>query len=84
MFKRQKNQLRAGVILGYVNLALGTLIPFFYTPVMLKMLGQEEYGLFSLSSSVISYLSLLKFGLQDTRHCFGISINHRLFAYFAS
>ncbi len=76
MFKRQKNQLRAGVILGYVNLALGTLIPFFYTPVMLKMLGQEEYGLFSLSSSVISYLSLLKFG-------FGITITRYLSKYRA-
>lgn len=64
--KKQINQLRAGVILSYINLALGSIIPMFYTPVMLKLLGQSEYGLYSLSNSVISYLSLLSFGLGGT------------------
>lgn len=30
---------------------------------MLKMLGQSEYGLYSLSNSIISYLSILNFGM---------------------
>lgn len=60
------SQLKTGVILSYLNLALSTLIPFFYTPVMLRMLGISEYGLFSLSNSVISYLSLLSFGFGGT------------------
>lgn len=64
--KEPNNQLRAGAILSYINLALSTIIPFFYTPVMLRILGQEEYGLYSLSSSVISYLSLLSFGFGST------------------
>ena len=54
-----KNQLRAGVYLSYLNLAISCLIPFFYTPIMLDMLGQAEYGLYSLAHSVVSYLSLL-------------------------
>ncbi len=57
------NQLKAGAILSYVNLAIGNIIPFFYTPIMLQKLGQAEYGLYSLSNSVISYLSLLTLGL---------------------
>lgn len=57
------NQLKAGAILSYVNLAIGTILPFFYTPIMLRILGQAEYGLFSLSNSVISYLSLLTLGV---------------------
>lgn len=61
-----KNQLRSGVYLSYINLALGALIPFFYTPVMLSILGQAEYGLYSLSSSAVSYLSLLSFGFGST------------------
>lgn len=61
-----KNQLRAGVMLSYANLALGMLIPFFYTPIMLEILGQAEYGLYSLSSSTVSYLSLLSFGFGTT------------------
>lgn len=61
-----RNQLRAGVILSYVNLALSSLIPFFYTPVMLRILGQAEYGLYSLANSAVSYLSLLSLGFGST------------------
>lgn len=61
--KRQINQRKAGVLLSYLNLGIGCIIPLLYTPVMLKILGQEEYGLYSLSQSVIGYLSLLNFGM---------------------
>lgn len=61
-----KNQLRSGVYLSYVNLAISSLIPFIYTPIMLEMLGQAEYGLYSLSNSVVGYLSLLSFGFGST------------------
>jgi len=60
---RKVNELKAGSILSYVNLAIGCVIPLLYTPVMLDILGQDEYGLYSLANSVISYLSLLNFGM---------------------
>lgn len=60
---RSENNLKTGVILSYVNLLLGNIIPLVYTPIMLKMMGQNEYGLYTLSSSFISYLSLLNFGI---------------------
>lgn len=59
----KKSQLKAGIILSYVNMGLGNLIPIFYTPVMLSILGQSEYGLYKLSSSVTSYLSLISMGI---------------------
>lgn len=62
----KKNQLRSGVILSYINLAISSVIPFAYTPVMLRMLGQAEYGLYSLASSAAAYLSLLSFGFGST------------------
>lgn len=58
-----KSQLRIGAVLSYINMAIGALIPMFYTPIMLELLGQSEYGLFKLSSSVTSYLSLISFGI---------------------
>lgn len=61
-----KSQLRTGVYLSYINLAIGCVIPFFYTPVMLEMLGQAEYGVYSLANSVVGYLSLLNFGFGST------------------
>lgn len=60
------NQLKAGVILSYFNLILSSIIPLIYTPIMLKILGQEEYGLYSLSLSTVGYLSLLSFGFGST------------------
>ncbi len=58
-----KNQVRIGAVLSYINMAIGTLIPIFYTPIMLEILGQSEYGLYKLSSSITSYLSLISFGI---------------------
>ena len=61
--KSEKNQLKIGVILNYINLGIGNLIPIFYTPIMLSLLGQSEYGLYKLSSSITSYLSLISMGI---------------------
>lgn len=57
------NELKAGALLSYANLAIGCVIPLFYTPIMLQTLGQAEYGLYSLANSIISYLSLFNFGI---------------------
>ena len=62
----KKNQLKSGVVLSYINLALSSIIPILYTPVMLQILGQSEYGLYSLANSVVGYLSLLNFGIGST------------------
>ncbi len=61
--KSNINQVRLGAFLSYINMAIGSLIPMFYTPIMLQLLGQDEYGLFKLSNSVTSYLSLISFGI---------------------
>lgn len=53
---------KLGVILQYTQMALSILISFIYTPVMLRILGQSEYGIYNLSNSIISYLSLLSLG----------------------
>ena len=61
--KKIKDQLKIGIILNYVNLIVGNLIPIFYTPIMLNLLGQSEYGLYKLASSVTSYISLMSLGI---------------------
>lgn len=57
------SQLRLGVILNYINIGLGALIPILYTPIMLSLLGQSEYGLYKLSSSLAGYISLVSLGM---------------------
>lgn len=56
------NQIKAGAILNYVNIALNAILGLLYTPYMLGMLGKNEYGLYSLVASIISYLTLFDFG----------------------
>lgn len=57
------NQLKAGVVLSYLSKGLSSVIELLYTPVMLRLLGQSEYGLYTLVSSVVSYLGLFTFGI---------------------
>ncbi|MDD4700176.1 MAG: oligosaccharide flippase family protein [Oscillospiraceae bacterium] len=56
------NQLKVGVMLSYMSMFISTIISVLYTPVMLRLLGQSEYGLYQLVFSVVSYLGLLSFG----------------------
>lgn len=58
-----KDQLKIGIILNYINMGIGNIIPIIYTPIMLRILGQEEYGLYKLSSVATSYLGLISMGL---------------------
>lgn len=61
-FKINLNQLKVGAVLSYLSMGLGYLISIIYTPIMLRLLGQSEYGLYNLVASVVSYLGLLSFG----------------------
>ena len=58
----KKNQLKAGVILSYVSEFVKIATNLIYTPIMLRLLGKSEYGLYQLVYSVVSYLSLLSLG----------------------
>lgn len=61
--EKSTNQIKLGMILSYINIGIGNLIPLFYTPIMLSLLGQNEYGLYKIASSTTSYLSLIAFGI---------------------
>ena len=57
------DQKKAGVLLSYGQTILSTIISLLYTPVMLRLLGQSEYGLYTLVNGFISNLGLMSFGL---------------------
>lgn len=59
------NQLKAGAILSYVSIGLNNIVGLLYTPYMLRMLGQNEYGLYSLVASVVAYLTVLDLGFAN-------------------
>ena len=59
------NQLKAGAFLSYISIVLHNIIGLLYTPFMLRMLGQSEYGLYSLVESVVAYLTILDLGFGN-------------------
>ena len=59
------NQLKAGAFLSYVSIALQNVIGLLYTPFMLRMMGQNEYGLYSLVASIVAYLTVLDLGFGN-------------------
>ena len=58
-------QRKSGVILSYVSIILATLVQLLYTPFLIRMLGQSEYGLYSLVYSIIGYLTVLDLGFGN-------------------
>lgn len=59
------NQIKVGALLNYFIIGLNTVVGLAYTPYMLRCLGQNEYGLYSLVASVIAYLTILDFGFGN-------------------
>lgn len=60
------SQRKSGVILSYAGEIVKILVSLIYTPIMLRLLGQSEYGLYQLVYSVVSYLSLLSLGFGSS------------------
>lgn len=59
------NQLKTGAVLSYVVLIVNSIVGLLYTPFMLRMMGQSEFGLYSLVASVIAYLTIFDLGFGN-------------------
>lgn len=62
MVRRNVNQLKVGVVLSYISRIIQVLVGLLYTPIMIRLLGQSEYGLYNIAASTIAYLGVLNFG----------------------
>lgn len=60
------NQLKAGAIISYAQMGLAIIVGLIYTPMMIRMLGQNEYGLYNTIVSTISMLSILSLGFNSS------------------
>ena len=58
-------QRKLGAVLSYVSIVVNTLVQLLYTPFLVSKLGQSEYGLYSLVSSIIGYLTVLDLGFGN-------------------
>lgn len=58
-------EIRRAAVLTYIGIFLTILITLFYTPLQVKYLGPEEFGVFSLVASFATYLAILDLGLGN-------------------
>ena len=58
-------QRKAGTILSYLQIGLNVIIQLIYTPVMIRLLGKNEYGLYNTVASTIAMLSILSLGFNS-------------------
>lgn len=57
--------LQWGVVFSYITMAVNLVVSILYTPFLLDSLGQQQYGLYNLGQSVVSYLCLAEFGFGN-------------------
>lgn len=59
------NEHKFAALLSYVNLGLTNLTGILVTPYVIRSLGNQEYGLYTLIGAFVGYLSVLDLGLNN-------------------
>lgn len=59
------NQRKAGALLGYANILVKNLVNLVYTPMLLRFVGQADYGVYQSTYSFVFSLTLLTFGFSQ-------------------
>lgn len=57
------NQRKIGSILSYIQMFIQLISTLIFTPLIINYIGDSEFGIYNLSYSMVSYLSLLSLGL---------------------
>ena len=57
------NQIKIGAIVSYIGIAVNIIIGLLYTPWMVKTIGQEDYALYTLVTSIITMFAI-DFGMS--------------------
>lgn len=61
----KSGQIKTGAIITYISNACNIIISVAITPIILSLIGKEEYGLYSLVYSIMGYFSVLDFGFGN-------------------
>lgn len=59
-----KKQISSGIVLSFISQIITILVGLTYTPLMIRILGQDEYGLYQLTQSIVNYLNLMNLGFN--------------------
>ena len=71
---KTSNQLKAGAIISYVQILLHIVVLFVSTPILMKGLGKDGYGLYNTIYSTVSMLTILSLGIGQGFPVLGLII----------
>lgn len=60
-----KDQKKAGIIISYADMIFTAVMGILYTPFVQRMLGKSEYGIYTIASAAIGYLTMLDLGFTN-------------------
>ncbi len=58
----ERNEMKLGSLLSYIKMVMGAFVLLVYTPIMIRVLGTSEYGVYNAVVSAISMLTVLNLG----------------------
>lgn len=59
-----RKQITGGIVFSFISQIVSIVVGLTYIPIMIRILGQKEYGLYQLVQSVVNYLNLMNFGFN--------------------
>ena len=62
----QKSQIKPGIIISYLNFLVTAVMGLLYVPYLIRILPENEYGLYLLMYSFMSMISVLDLGMTGT------------------
>ena len=57
------SEIKSGIVLSYISLALRFGVGFFLSPFVLAQLGKSEYGVYMVAGTIVGWLAMSDFGL---------------------
>ena len=73
----ESSERKKGAILSYLSIIVNTIVQLLYTPFLIHSLGQSEYGLYSIVSQLIGYLTVLDLGFGNAIVVYGSKYHER-------
>jgi len=67
------DQKKGGTILSFMAILIKIIVVFTYIPFVLDKIGKDHFGLFSVIGSIIAYIAILDFGINDSTLRFFVS-----------
>ncbi len=62
----KSSERKVGIILSYTQMLLNAVTSLLYAPIMLRLMGKNEYGLYNTLNTTISFIWLLDMGFSSS------------------